>query len=214
MTRYPSIPAPRYDVTTGQGTARLAGFTETMSTRRSIREFSSRPVPTHLIEQAIAVAGSAPSDYNLQPWRFVVVADPDRKRAIRNGAEAEERALAAAHPDPAATIDKPYLEAAPYLIVVFEILQKEAARPHHGTESVGIAVGFLLAALHHAGLATLVHGPGTGTEPGTGPGTLNRILDRPAGERPYAIVPVGYPAENAVVPAIPKKPLSEILIHR
>jgi nitroreductase len=206
MTRYPSIPAPRYDVTTGQGTARLAGFTETMSTRRSIREFSSRPVPTHLIEQAIAVAGGAPSDYNLQPWRFVVVADPDRKRAVREGAEAAERALAAAHPESAVTIDKPYLEAAPYLIVVFEILQKEGARPHHGAESVGIAVGFLLAALHHAGLATLVHGPG--------PGTLNRILDRPAGERPYTIVPVGYPAEDAVVPAIPKKPLSEILIHR
>ncbi|MFL6072800.1 MAG: nitroreductase family protein [Mycobacteriales bacterium] len=196
MTRYPSIPAPRYDVTTGQGTARLAGFTETMSTRRSIRQFSSRPVPTHLIEQAIAVAGSAPSDYNLQPWRFVVVADPDLKRAVRAGAEAEEGALAG----------KPYLETAPYLIVVFEILQREGARPHHGAESVGIAVGFLLAALHHAGLATLVHGPS--------PRTLNEILDRPAGERPYAIVPVGYPADNAVVPAIPKKPLSEILIHR
>src|SRR5690242_12345817 len=116
MTRYPTIPAPRYDVTTGQGTARLAGFTETMSTRRSIREFSPRPVPTHLIEQAIAVAGSAPSGDNLQPWRFVVVADPARKRAIRAAAEAEERALTAAHPESAAAAEtgKPYLEAAPY----------------------------------------------------------------------------------------------------
>ncbi len=189
-----------------------------MSTRRTVRDFSPEPVPYELIEQAIRTAATAPSGANQQPWHFVVVADPELKRQIREAAEAEERenyehrfppewleALAPFGTD----ANKPFLETAPYLIVVFALnhgLTPEGAKIKHYyvQESVGIATGFLLTALHMAGLATLTHTPSP-------MGFLTKILNRPANERPFLLIPVGYPAPEAQVPELTKKPLSEIL---
>ncbi len=188
--------------------------------RRSVRTFSPEPVPLELIENAIRFAGSAPSGANQQPWRFVVVRDAELKRQIREAAEVEERenyehrfpeewkhAL-----EPFATDwHKEYLEIAPYLIVVFRIdyglEDGKKIKHYYVQESVGIATGFLIAALHEAGLATLVHTPNP-------MGFLTRILDRPVNERPFLLLPVGYPAKGVTVPAIEKKPLAEICIVR
>jgi nitroreductase len=193
-----------------------------MKSRRSVRHFSAQPVPFELIETAIRVAGAAPSGANQQPWRFVVVADPGVKRAIREAAEEEEResyehrmpnewleALAPLGTD----WHKEFLEIAPYLIVVFRedygIQQnpdgsERKVKHYYAQESVGIACGFLLAALHWMGLATLTHTPSP-------MGFLSRILQRPPNEKPYLLIPVGLPADDAEVPVIPKKLLSEIL---
>lgn len=191
-----------------------------MSTRRTVRDFSPTPFPFELIEQAIATAATAPSGANQQPWRFVVVSDPDLKRQIRIAAEAEERenyenrfpqewldALA-----PFATDwQKPFLEICPYIIVVFRIdygLDGDRKIKHYYVqESVGIATGFLLAALHLSGLATLTHTPSP-------MGFLGQILGRPANERPFLLIPVGYSAPDAQVPMLTKKPLDEVLIRR
>jgi len=195
-------------------------FRAQMSTRRTVRDFSSQPFPVELIEHAIATAASAPSGANQQPWRFVVVSEPDLKRQIRIAAEAEERenyenrfpqewldALA-----PFATDwQKPFLEICPYIIVVFRIdygLEGERKIKHYYVqESVGIATGFLLAALHLAGLATLTHTPSP-------MGFLGQILGRPANERPFLLIPVGYPAQDAQVPVLAKKSLDEVMIRR
>lgn len=189
-----------------------------LATRRTVRDFSSEPVPYALIEQAIRTAATAPSGANQQPWHFVVVADPALKRQIREAAEAEEKenyehrfppewleALAPFGTD----ANKPFLETAPYLIVVFACNhgltpEGEKIKHYYVQESVGIATGFLLAALHLAGLATLTHTPSP-------MGFLTNILHRPANERPFVLIPVGYPAPNAQVPDLTKKPLSEIL---
>lgn len=189
-----------------------------MATRRTVRDFSSEPVPYPLIEQAIRTAATAPSGANQQPWHFVVVTDPELKRQIREAAEAEEKenyehrfppewleALAPFGTD----ANKPFLETAPYLIVVFALnhgLTPEGAKIKHYyvQESVGIATGFLLTALHMAGLATLTHTPSP-------MGFLTKILNRPANERPFLLIPVGYPAPGAQVPDLTKKPLSELL---
>ena len=193
-------------------------FLERIVTRRTVRAYSPEPVPFELIENAIRCATSAPSGANQQPWRFVVVSDPEIKRQIRLAAEEEERenydhrfpeewlqALAALGTD----WHKEFLEIAPYLIVVFRLdygLEGDRRIKHYYVqESVGIAVGILLTALHFSGLATLVHTPNP-------MGFLQRILDRPANERPYVLIPVGYPAHGAEVPAIAKKNLAEILI--
>ena len=193
-------------------------FYERIRERRTVRAFSPEPVPFELIETAIAAASSAPSGANQQPWRFVVVADPEIKRQIREAAEAEERenyerrfpdawleALAPLGTD----WHKEFLEIAPYLIVVFRIdygLDADRRIKHYYvSESVGIASGFLLAALHMAGLATLTHTPSP-------MGFLSKILERPANERPYLLIPVGYPAVDATVPAIGKKALADVLI--
>ncbi len=200
-------------------------FLGRMLKRRSVRHFSSQPVPFELIANAIRAAGSAPSGANQQPWTFVVIGDPDLKRQIRRAAEAEEKesyerrmsqewleALAPLGTD----WRKPHIEDAPYVIVVFRqaygIGQDEAGKKkrvmhYYSEESVGIAVGFLLAALHIAGLATLTHTPSPMK-------FLARILDRPANERPYVLIPVGYPAAEARVPAISKKSLDEIMLTR
>lgn len=197
--------------------ARADEFHRAMTTRRTVRHFSSEPVPFHLVETAIATAASAPSGANQQPWRFVVVQDPEIKRQIREAAEAEERenyehrfpdewlqALAALGTD----WHKEFLETAPYLIVVFRIdygVEGDRKRKHYYVmESVGIAVGFLLCALHLAGLATLTHTPNP-------MGFLSQILGRPVNERPYVIIPVGYPAPGATVPEITRKPLEEVM---
>jgi nitroreductase len=196
---------------------RAREFREEMLRRRTVRQFSARPVPRSVIEDCVLVAGSAPSGANMQPWHFVVVQDPDLKRLIRNEAEIEERAfyqgraseewLAALAPL-GTDENKPYLEDAPYLIVVFA--QTYGLTPEGGkvknyyvSESVGIATGMLITAVHMAGLVSLTHTPSP-------MGFLNRVLHRPPQERPYLILVVGYPGENAKVPDIGKKPLEQI----
>jgi iodotyrosine deiodinase len=192
-------------------------FLELMNLRRTVREFSARAVPFELIESAIATAGTAPSGANMQPWRFVVVKDQELKRRIREAAEKEEyesyhgrmsekwlRRLAILGTDE----NKPFLEIAPYLIVVFRITQVEengeTEPTYYSQESVGIAVGLLLAALHNVGLATLTHTPSPMK-------FLQEILGRPRNEVPFVLIPVGYPAEDATVPDISRKPLAEIM---
>jgi nitroreductase len=190
-------------------------FADRMVARRSIRDFAPTPVPLEVIEQAIRAAASAPSGANLQPWRFVVVRDPDRKRRLREAAEAEEREFYS-HRAPPEWLDalgpigtdwqKDFLEIAPVVVVVFEVHQGEhTPKPYYVKESVGIAVGLLIAALQHAGLATLTHTPSPMR-------FLNRICERPPEERPYLVMPVGYPAPDATVPSLERKPLAEVMI--
>jgi nitroreductase len=190
-------------------------FADRMWERRSVREFSSAPIPDGVIETAIRAAASAPSGANIQPWRFVVVTSPDRKQRLRTAAEAEERefytrrapeewlsALAAIGTD----WRKPFLEIAPAVIVVFEVHQgPNSPKPYYVKESVGIAVGLLLATLHQAGLVTLTHTPSPMR-------FLNEVCERPAEERPYLVIPVGYPADDACVPDITRKTLDEVMV--
>ena len=186
-------------------------FRAEMETRRSVREFSREELPEGVIEECLRAAGSAPSGANLQPWSFVVVRDPALKRRIREAAEAEERENYEWRMgeewlkdlEPLGTDDhKPFLEDAPALIVIFRQaygLEDEVKRKHYYVmESVGIAAGFLLAALHQAGLATLTHTPSP-------MGFLEEILERPRNERAYLLIPVGYPAEDCEVPDITRK---------
>ncbi len=197
---------------------RANGFYELIRTRRTVRDFSPDPVPFDLIETAIKTAATAPSGANRQPWHFVAVANPKIKRQIREAAEAEERAFYD-HRAPEEWLEaleplgtdwhKPFLEIAPWLIVVFREdygLSEAGAKEknYYVMESVGIACGFLLAALHAAGLATLTHTPSP-------MGFLAQILNRPKNEKPYLLIPVGYPAKNVQVPDIQKKPLAQVM---
>lgn len=200
---------------------RARAFYDDLKRRRSVRDFSSEAVPREIIETALRAAGTAPNGANLQPWHFVVVTDPVLKRKIRVAAEAEERefyetkapqewldALAPLGTDE----HKPFLETAPHLIAIFAqsyglTPNGQKVKHYYATESVGIATGFLIAALHHAGLAALTHTPSP-------MGFLNELLDRPANERPFLLLVVGYPAADAAVPAITKKPLEEIATFR
>ncbi|MGH3679108.1 MAG: nitroreductase family protein [Natronosporangium sp.] len=215
MSEIATVPAPRYAVSGGQALARVRELRDDLARRRTIRDFADRPVPIELVESAIAAAATAPSGANLQPWRFVVVTDPERKRRIRAAAETEEREfyrhrateewLAALAPL-GTDWRKPFLQAAPVLIVVFEVHKGPSTpRPYYCKESVGIAVGFLLAALHRAGLATLTHTPSPMR-------FLTEVCDRPPEERPFVLIPVGYPAEDARVPDLARKPLTEVLV--
>ena len=196
---------------------RARTFHTELQRRRTIRTFSTRPVPREIIEECIRAAGTAPNGANMQPWHFVVVRDPDVKKQIRKGAEKEERefyerraskewleALAPLGTD----WRKPFLEEAPYLIVIFGLRNTilpdgTRLKNYYVTESVGIATGMLITALHHAGLASLTHTPSP-------MGFLNKILKRPANERPFLVLVVGYPAQGTTVPAISKKSLDEI----
>ncbi len=188
-----------------------------LNLRRSVRDYSDEEVPFELIEKAILTAGTAPSGAHLQPWRFVVVKDAEVKKKIRKAAEAEEyesyhkrmsdkwlRRLAVLGTDE----HKPFLEIAPYLIIVFRInsieTDGEKEPTYYSQESVGIAVGMLLTALHNAGLATLTHTPSPMK-------FLQEILQRPKNEVPFVLIPVGYPAENAKIPDIKRKKLDEIM---
>lgn len=195
--------------------------------RRTVRDFSDEPVPFALIRNAIRAAASAPSGANRQPWRFVVVSDPAVKREIRIAAEAEEkesyeRRMPAEWLEALAPLGtdwrKHFLETAPYLIAVFRMDFEPVSvaggvddgttvkkKNYYVSESVGIACGFLLAALHLSGLTTLTHTPSP-------MGFLNRILDRPAHEKPYLLIPVGYPASGATVPVIEKKMIEEVMV--
>lgn len=201
---------------------RSQAFYEAMRTRRTVRSFSPEPVPYEVIENAIKVAGSAPSGANQQPWKFVVVSNLEIKRQIRKAAEIEEKEFYSGRaPDEwlkalrilGTDWQKPFLETAPFLIAVFRVdygLSQNAdgdevrTKHYYVAESVGIASGMLLAALHMSGLATLTHTPSP-------MGFLAKILQRPNNERPFLLIPVGYPAEAATVPRIAKKELSEIL---
>lgn len=197
---------------------RAREFNAEIQRRRSVRAFASRPVPREVIEECLRAAGSAPSGAHMQPWHFVAVADPSIKSRIRLGAETEEREfyrrrasaewLAAL--EPLGTDEhKPFLELAPWLIVVFlkrfcRLPDGRKVKNYYTDESVGIATGFLLAALHHAGLASLTHTPSP-------MGFLNDILGRPKDtERPYMIVVAGYPQTGVLVPDLHRKRLGEI----
>lgn len=200
--------------------ARSRAFAAEMQRRRTTRHFSDRPVPRGVIEACLEAAGTAPSGAHLQPWHFVVVGDAGLKRRIRVAAEEAEAEFYATAPQewldalaPLGTdAHKAYLETAPYLIAVFAerygVTPSGERRTHYYvTESVGIATGFLLAALHHAGLVALTHTPNP-------MGFLNEVLERPANERPLMLVVTGYPAEAARVPRLRRKALAEIATFR
>ncbi|MEZ4450931.1 MAG: nitroreductase family protein [Nannocystaceae bacterium] len=199
--------------------ARGAAFEASMEARRSVRFFSDEPVPRSLIERAIRTASTAPSGAHRQPWRFVAVQDPAIKRQIREAAEVEERESYEGRM-PAAWLEalrplgtdwqKPYLEIVPWIVVVFEERHGigedgEAIKNYYVKESVGIACGLFIAALHTMGLATLTHTPSP-------MGFLSRILGRPEREKPYILFPIGFPAADAVVPDLRRKPLDEVAI--
>jgi nitroreductase len=214
-------PLPGYrEYPPGEMEARSRAFAAEMQRRRTTRHFSDRPVARSVIEACLEAAGTAPSGAHLQPWHFVVVGDPDMKRRIRLAAEAAEQEFYATAPAewlaalaPLGTdAHKPYLETAPYLIAIFaERFGLTAAgerRTHYYVqESVGIATGFLLAALHHAGLVALTHTPNP-------MGFLSEVLERPVNERPVMLVVTGYPADGARVPLLRRKPLREIVTFR
>ena len=197
--------------------ARAAQFRGEMLRRRTVRHFSERPVPRALVEELLLTAGSAPNGANLQPWHFVAVSDPQVKQRIRVAAEAEEAdfyhrraprewldALAPLGTDE----HKPFLETAPWLIAIFgrnhsQLPDGRLVKNYYVNESVGIATGFLIAAVHHAGLASLTHTPSP-------MGFLNEILGMDSDARPFLLLVVGYPAGGAQVPVIEKKGIGEI----
>jgi nitroreductase len=191
-------------------------FYETMRTRRTVRMFADTPVPAETIEWIVRAAGTAPSGANKQPWRFVAVSDPDTKHRIRLAAEEEEREFYSRRAPESWLADlaplgtdehKDFLDTAPWLIVVFKLMQTDDGQQvYYPNESVGIATGLLLAAAHHAGLATLTHTPSP-------MGFLAKVLGRPDNERPFLLVPMGYPAADCVVPDIQRKELHEIMVR-
>lgn len=212
------VPAPGLAARTDEELVRQArAFYETMQRRRTIRDFSDRPVPREVIEYCVRAAGTAPSGANLQPWHFVAISDSAVKHEIRVAAEAEEKEFYA-HRAPKAWLEalapigtdsnKPFLEIAPWLIAVFaqpfRILPDGSRSPtYYAIESVGIATGILVTAVHSCGLAALTHTPSP-------MGFLNRILGRPSHEKPFVLLVVGHPAKDAGVPDISRKPLEDI----
>ena len=217
MSEYPTIPLPNYEeYPVEEMQKRVADFYANVDRRRTVREFSDRPVPREVIETALQAANTAPSGANLQPWHFAVVSGPETKQKIREAAEVEEREFYEhrASPEWLAALEplgtdsnKPFLETAPYLIAVF--LQKYAVlddgrkvKHYYPTESTGLATGILITALHQAGLVCLTHTPSPMK-------FLNEILDRPKTERPFLLLVTGYPADDAEVPDIQRKSLDE-----
>ena len=219
VTRYRTVPLEGYlEYPVEEMRERVERFYADMARRRTVREFSDRPVPRDIIETALKAAGTAPSGANLQPWHFVVVGDAATRKKIRAAAEAEEREFYEhrASPEWLAALEplgtdasKPFLETAPYLIAVF--LQKfgrledgRKVKHYYPTESTGLATGILITALHQAGLATLTHTPSPMK-------FLNEILGRPTSERPFLLLVVGYPADDARVPDIRRKDLEDFV---
>lgn len=212
------IPLPNYtEIPVHEMKERARAFYALMRKRRTVRDFSARPVPREIIEYCLLTAGSAPSGANKQPWHFVVVSNPDIKRKIREEAEKEEEAFYSGRATDewlealaplGTTAEKPFLEIAPYLIVVFArkydlTPDGKKLKNYYVQESVGIATGLLITAIHHAGLVCLTHTPSP-------MGFLNEILNRPSHEKPFLILVVGFPEKGARVPDIQKKPLAEI----
>lgn len=212
------IPLEGYEEYPAEEMVRRAGdFYEQVHRRRSVRDFDTRPVPMEVIRTCLLAAGTAPNGANLQPWHFVVVTDPVVKQTIREAAEKEEYALYEHRASPewldalskmGTDYQKPFLEIAPVLIAIFS--QSYSFQPdgrkikhYYVQESVGIATGLLITALHQSGLVSLTHTPSPMK-------FLNEILGRPANERPFLLLVAGYPASNALVPNITKKPLEEI----
>ena len=196
---------------------RAREFYRDLGRRRTVRDFADRPVPKSIIDHCLLAAGTAPSGANMQPWHFAAVSDPEIKAKIRVAAEEEERRFYR-EKAPQAWLDalaplgtderKPFLETAPWLIAIFVqrhgvLDDGRSVKHYYAMESVGIATGMLISAVHHAGLASLTHTPSP-------MGFLNRLLGRPANERPFLLLVVGYPAEDAEVPVITKKPLEDI----
>ncbi len=217
MSKHPVIPLPNYEEYPLQEMReRLAQFYADVDRRRTVREFSDRPVPQDIIETALKAANTAPSGANLQPWHFAVVSGAETKRKIREAAEVEEREFYEHRASPewltaleplGTDSSKPFLETAPYLIAVF--LQKfgmledgRKVKHYYPTESTGLATGILITALHQAGLVCLTHTPSPMK-------FLNEILGRPSSERPFLLLVTGYPADDAQVPDIERKPLEE-----
>lgn len=217
MKKGQSIPHDFMEIPVDEIRQRAADFYARLKKRRTVRDFANKPVPADVIEKCLLAAGTAPNGANMQPWHFVVVSDPAIKRQIREAAEAEEKdfydrrasdewleALAPLGTD----AHKPFLEIAPYLIVIFAQSygfdwNGQKIKHYYVQESVGIATGMLITAVHEAGLASLTHTPSPMN-------FLNEILGRPQNERPFLILVVGYPAQDAVVPAISKKSLREM----
>ncbi|MBE2225958.1 MAG: nitroreductase family protein [Ignavibacteria bacterium] len=198
---------------------RTEEYMKFMESRRSVREFSDRKIPGGVIENIIMTASTAPSGAHKQPWTFCVIKDPDIKKQIREAAEKEEYDNYNGRMDKQWLKDlekfgtdwkKPFIETAPYLIVVFRKLYDisengEKHQNYYVSESVGIACGMLLGAIHNAGLCALTHTPSP-------MGFMSKILNRPENERPFLLIPVGYPAENCVVPALKRKDLKEVSV--
>jgi len=221
MTSFPHISLKPYSPGQTPESAAKA-FYDTMRQRRSVRFFSSTPVSEATIRSCVAAAGTAPSGANKQPWRFVAVKDPSLKHQIRLAAEVEEKEFYERRATPewlrdleplGTDISKPFLDDAPWLIVVFKLMKTDPdasgaqGKVYYTDESVGIATGLLIAAIHHAGLVTLTHTPSP-------MGFLSKVLDRPSHERPFLLLPVGYPAKDATVPDIHRKPVDQVLVIR
>ena len=219
MRDHETVPYSLPGISDDESIARARALRDRLKERRTCRYFSDKPVPQAVIEAAIEAAGTAPNGANHQPWHFAVVSSPEKKRAIREAAEREERNFYAGKAseewlDALAPLgtdeDKPFLETAPWLIVVFAqrkggVEEDGKTQNYYVNESVGIACGMLIATLHEAGLATLTHTPSP-------MGFLRDVCDRPDWEKPLMVVVVGHPAEGATVPvhALKKKPLSRI----
>jgi nitroreductase len=217
VTQWPFEPLQFSGLDEAEMQKQALAFYEKIKRRRTVREYSDKPVPREIIEYAIRAAGTAPSGANMQPWHFVAVSNAELKHKIRKAAEVEEEELYSHRAseewlkalEPLGTNEhKPFLETAPWLIAVF--LKKftfdekgKKFKNYYTSESVGIACGFLLAALHYSGLVTLTHTPSP-------MGFLGEVLDRPKHERAFMLVVTGYPAEDAEVPVIGKRPLEEI----
>lgn len=219
MTEYPSIPFQPPVLDEAEQLRRAKEFYEEMEARRSVRFFSDRPVPRTLIEYAIRTASTAPSGAHRQPWKFVAVDDANIKRRIRIEAEREEKiSYQKRMPDEwlkalkplGTTWQKPYLETVPWIVVAFAESygvdpDGSKRKNYYVQESVGIACGFLIAALHRMGLSTLTHTPSP-------MGFLRKILGRPPNEKPYILFPIGYAAPEATVPKLDRKPLEEVAV--
>lgn len=213
LTQPYSLPA----LTEEEAQKKATEFYQLLSSRRTVRDFAPTPIPANILENAILAAGTAPNGANLQPWHFALVKSPEIKKKIREAAEEEERSFYQERA-PQAWLDdlshlgtnaeKPFLEIAPALIVIFQKNKTVRSdgrqdKTYYPKESVGIATGMLITALHHAGLATLTHTPSPMS-------FLNEILARPSSEKPFLLLVVGYPSEQCEVPVISKLPLGEI----
>jgi len=219
MKQHPEnfIPYHRETYDTDTMTKRSKSFYDFMDTRRTVREFSDRPVPRVVIENLLMTASTAPSGAHKQPWSFCAVSSPDIKRNIREAAEAEEyesytRRMSQEWLEDLSAFgtdwNKPFLEMAPWLIIVFkhayDVVDGKTKKNYYVSESVGIAAGMLIAAIHNAGLVALTHTPSP-------MGFLSELLERPENEKPFLLIPVGYPADNAIVPDLKRKSINEIV---